>query len=123
MGRPRPFRNDRLWLAVDHTVDPRANHKPRQKGLIAKAERFRREAKIIDFLPANTSIMHTDFTRERAQPGRIVVGSDSHTCSAGSMGSFAVGFGAADVVMPMVTGETWFRVPEKLYNNYYKVKI
>ncbi|KAG9494835.1 hypothetical protein J7337_013064 [Fusarium musae] len=112
MGRPRPFRNDRLWLAVDHTVDPRTNHQPRQKGLIAKAERFRREAKIINFLPANTSIMHTDFTRERAQPGRIVVGSDSHTCSAGSMGSFAVGFGAADVVMPMVTGETWFRVPE-----------
>ncbi|KAF4451016.1 3-isopropylmalate dehydrogenase [Fusarium albosuccineum] len=118
MGRPRPYRNDRLWLAVDHTVDPRTNHQPRQKGLIAKAERFRREAKIIDFLPANTSIMHTDFTRERAQPGRIVVGSDSHTCSAGSMGSFAIGFGAADVVMPMVTGETWFRVPEVCRINF-----
>ncbi|KAL6922659.1 hypothetical protein FSST1_006685 [Fusarium sambucinum] len=118
MGRPRPFRNDRLWLAVDHIVDPRTNHQAKQKGLIAKAERFRREAKIIDFLPANTSIMHTDFTRERAQPGRIVVGSDSHTCSAGSMGSFAVGFGAADVVMPMVTGETWFRVPDVCRINF-----
>ncbi|KAL2822121.1 hypothetical protein BJX63DRAFT_442295 [Aspergillus granulosus] len=118
MGRPRPYRNDRLWLAVDHTVDPRTNHQPRQQGLIAKAERFRREAKIVDFLPANTSIMHTDFTRDRAQPGRIVVGSDSHTCSAGSMGSFAIGFGAADVVMPMVTGETWFRVPEVCRINF-----
>lgn len=118
MGRPRPFRNDRLWLAVDHTVDPRTNHQSRQKGLIAKAERFRDEAKIIDFLPANTSIMHTDFTRERAQPGRIVVGSDSHTCSSGSMGSLAVGFGAADVVMPMVTGETWFRCPEVCRINF-----
>ncbi|KAM5355127.1 hypothetical protein ACJ41O_001773 [Fusarium nematophilum] len=118
MGRPRPYRNDRLWLAVDHTVDPRTNHQPRQRGLVAKAERFRREAKIIDFLPANTSIMHTDFTRERAQPGRVVVGSDSHTCSAGSMGSFAIGFGAADVVMPMVTGETWFRVPEVCRINF-----
>ncbi|KAI8664393.1 hypothetical protein NCS55_00947900 [Fusarium keratoplasticum] len=118
MGRPRPYRNDRLWLAVDHTVDPRTNHQPRQRGLMAKAERFRQEAKIIDYLPANTSIMHTDFTRERAQPGRIVVGSDSHTCSAGSMGSFAIGFGAADVVMPMVTGETWFRVPEVCRINF-----
>lgn len=118
MGRPRPYRNDRLWLAVDHTVDPRTNHQPRQQGLISKAERFRQEAKIVDFLPANTSIMHTDFTRDRAQPGRIVVGSDSHTCSAGSMGSFAVGFGAADVVMPMVTGETWFRVPEVCRINF-----
>lgn len=100
MGRPRPHRNDRLWLAVDHTVDPRTNHQTKQWGLMAKAERFRREAKIIDFLPANTSIMHTDFTRERAQPGRIVVGSDSHTCSSGSMGSFAVGFGAVDGSCP-----------------------
>ncbi|OJJ64186.1 hypothetical protein ASPSYDRAFT_139400 [Aspergillus sydowii CBS 593.65] len=118
MGRPRRYRNDRLWLAVDHTVDPRTNHQPRQQALISKAERFRHEAKIVDFLPANTSIMHTDFTRDRAQPGRIVVGSDSHTCSAGSMGSFAVGFGAADVVMPMVTGETWFRVPEVCRINF-----
>ncbi|KAL2202904.1 aconitase iron-sulfur domain-containing protein [Sarocladium strictum] len=112
MGRPRLYRNDRLWLAVDHTVDPRTNDRPRQRGLITKAEAFQKEANIIDFLPANTSIMHTDFTRDRAQPGRLVVGSDSHTCSAGSMGAFAVGFGAADVVMPMVTGETWFRMPE-----------
>jgi homoaconitase/3-isopropylmalate dehydratase large subunit/isocitrate/isopropylmalate dehydrogenase len=112
MKRPRLYRNDRLWLAVDHTVDPRTNHQPRQRKLIEKAEEFQREAKIIDFLPANTSIMHTDFTRERALPGQIVIGSDSHTCSSGSMGAFAVGFGAADVVLPMVTGETWFRVPE-----------
>lgn len=118
MSRPRLFRNDRVWLAVDHTVDPRTNHLPRQQGLIRKAELFKEEAKIIDFLPANTSIMHTDFTRERAQPGHIVVGSDSHTCSAGSMGAFAVGFGAADVVMPMVTGETWFRVPEVCRINF-----
>lgn len=118
MNRPRLHRNDRVWLAVDHTVDPRTNHQSRQKGLIEKAERFRDEAKIVDFLPANTSIMHTDFTRDRAQPGYLVIGSDSHTCSAGSMGAFAVGFGAADVVMPLVTGETWFRVPEVCRINF-----
>ncbi|KAF2648346.1 aconitase iron-sulfur domain-containing protein [Lophiostoma macrostomum CBS 122681] len=118
MKRPRLYRNDRVWLAIDHIVDPRTNHLPKQKGLISKAEHFQQEAKIIDFLPANTSIMHTDFTRERAQPGHIVVGSDSHTCSAGSMGALAVGFGAADVVMPMVTGETWLRVPEVCRINF-----
>lgn len=111
MNRPRPHRNDRIWLAVDHTVDPRTAHLPKQQELMAKSAKFRDEAKIINYLPANTSIMHTDFTRERAQPGSIVVGSDSHTCSAGSMGALAVGFGAADTLMPLVTGETWFRVP------------
>jgi homoaconitase/3-isopropylmalate dehydratase large subunit len=34
------------------------------------------------------------------------------------MGSFSVGFGVADVVMPMVTGETWFRVPEVCRTNF-----
>ncbi|KAK5175793.1 uncharacterized protein LTR77_000933 [Saxophila tyrrhenica] len=118
LKRPRPYRNDRIWLAVDHTVDPRTKDLPRQKGLIERSERFRDEAKIINYLPTNTSIMHTDFTREKAQPSTIVVGSDSHTCSAGSMGSLAVGFGAADVVMPLVTGQTWFRVPEVCRINF-----
>lgn len=118
MNRPRPYRNDRIWLAVDHTVDPRTSHLAKQKRLIKASERFRDEAKIINYLPANTSIMHTDFTREKAQPGTIVVGSDSHTCSSGSMGALAVGFGAADVVMPLVTGQTWFRVPEVCRINF-----
>ncbi|KAJ5771918.1 Aconitase/3-isopropylmalate dehydratase large subunit alpha/beta/alpha subdomain 1/3 [Penicillium odoratum] len=112
MGRPRLHRNDRMWLAIDHTVDPRTNHRPRQRGLIEQAESFQREAKLVNFLPANTSILHTDFTRDRALPGQIIVGCDSHSCSAGCVGALAVGLGAADVVMPMVTGETWFRVPE-----------
>jgi homoaconitase/3-isopropylmalate dehydratase large subunit len=56
--------------------------------------------------------MHTEFSRERAQPGMLVIGSDSHTCSAGSVGALAIGLGVADVVMPLITGETWFRIPE-----------
>ena len=30
----------------------------------------------------------------------------------GGLGAFAIGLGAADVVMPLVTGETWIKVPE-----------
>ena len=56
--------------------------------------------------------MHTEFCRERAQPGMLIIGSDSHTCSAGSMGTLAIGLGVADVTMPLITGETWFKVPE-----------
>ncbi len=58
--------------------------------------------------------MHTEFCRERAQPGMLIIGSDSHTCSAGSMGSLAVGLGVADVTMPLITGETWFKIPESV---------
>ena len=43
-----------------------------------------------------------------------VVGSDSHTCSSGALGCLAIGLGAADVTLPLVSGETWFKVPESV---------
>ncbi|CAG8534300.1 6672_t:CDS:2 [Cetraspora pellucida] len=112
MGRPGIYRNDRFWLAIDHTVDPRINHLPKPAGLIKASEHFAKEAKIVDFYRPNHTILHTEFYRTRAQPGQMIIGADSHSCSAGSVSAFAVGLGAADVVMPMVTGETWFKVPE-----------
>ncbi|CAI2167948.1 14972_t:CDS:2 [Funneliformis geosporum] len=112
MGRPNIYRNDRFWLAIDHTVDPRINHLPKPAGLIKASESFAKEAKLVDFYKPNHTILHTEFYRERAQPGQMIIGADSHSCSAGAVSSFAVGLGAADVVMPLVTGETWFKVPE-----------
>ena len=44
----------------------------------------------------------------------LVIGSDSHTCSSGALGCLAIGLGAADVTLPLVTGETWFKVPESV---------
>ncbi|KAF9362531.1 hypothetical protein BGX34_005980 [Mortierella sp. NVP85] len=112
MGRPSVYRNDRFWLAIDHTVDPSINHLPKPQELIKASTDFADEAKLIDFYGPNYSILHTEFYRERAQPGQMIIGADSHSCSAGAVGAFAVGLGAADVVMPLVTGETWFKVPE-----------
>lgn len=62
--------------------------------------------------------MHTEFVRQRAQPGMIVVGADSHTCSSGAVGCLAIGLGAADVVVPLATGQTWFKVPESILVNF-----
>ncbi|KAI0240187.1 hypothetical protein L0F63_000455 [Massospora cicadina] len=112
MGRPQIHRNDRFWLAIDHTVDPRINHLPKPQELIQASETFAKEAGLVDFYGPNQTILHTEFYRQRAQPGMVICGADSHTCSAGGLGAFAVGLGAADVVMPLVTGETWFKVPE-----------
>ncbi|CAG8577318.1 8652_t:CDS:2 [Diversispora eburnea] len=112
MGRPSIHRNDRFWLAIDHTVDPRINHLPKPAELIQASESFAKEAKLVDFYRPNHTILHTEFYRTRAQPGQMIIGADSHSCSAGAVSSFAVGLGAADVVMPLVTGETWFKVPE-----------
>ncbi|KAJ1929842.1 hypothetical protein IWQ60_000803 [Tieghemiomyces parasiticus] len=112
MGRPGVNRNDRFWLAIDHSVDPRIMDQPRVQHLVNLSEGFADEVGLTDFYRPNYTILHTEFYRERAQPGQVIIGADSHTCSAGAVGALAVGLGAADVVMPLVTGETWFKVPE-----------
>jgi homoaconitase/3-isopropylmalate dehydratase large subunit len=54
----------------------------------------------------NYTIVHTEFMRKRVKPGMLILGSDSHTCSSGAVGCLAIGLGAADVGMGLVTGET-----------------
>ncbi|KAJ1914018.1 hypothetical protein H4219_004964 [Mycoemilia scoparia] len=112
LKRPGVNRNDRFWLAVDHTVDPRIMDQPKPKELTQTAAAFAEEANLVDYYRPNYTILHTEFYRERAQPGQLIIGADSHTCSAGAVGALAIGMGAADVLMPLVTGETWLKVPE-----------
>jgi len=49
-----------------------------------------------------------------AAPGEIVVGSDSHTCMYGAVGSFATGIGSTDMGFVLKTGALYFRVPESI---------
>jgi homoaconitase/3-isopropylmalate dehydratase large subunit len=118
LGKPGIFRNDRLWIAGDHVVDPRVVNHPKIKPLIESCDRARRVFKLTEYQGMNYTIMHTEFCRERAQPGMLVIGSDSHTCSAGSVSCLAIGLGVADVTLPLVTGETWIKVPETVRINF-----
>lgn len=112
MGDPGIFRNDRFWLAGDHVVDPRLMDQPLVQELVDEMDMARKKFKLTQFQGSNYTIMHTEFHRERAQPGQLIIGSDSHTCSAGADGCLAIGLGAAEVTMALVTGEIWFKVPE-----------
>lgn len=49
-----------------------------------------------------------------AQPGKIVLGADSHSTSYGSVGAFGSGMGSTDVAIIWATGKTWLRVPETM---------
>jgi len=44
-------------------------------------------------------------------PGSLVLGSDSHTVTAGALGCLATGMGSTDILYTLVTGRTWLRLP------------
>jgi 3-isopropylmalate/(R)-2-methylmalate dehydratase large subunit len=46
------------------------------------------------------------------KPGMFVAGGDSHSCHGGAFGCYISGYGAADMVAIVATGETWINVPE-----------
>jgi 3-isopropylmalate/(R)-2-methylmalate dehydratase large subunit len=48
------------------------------------------------------------------RPGRLILGTDSHTCMAGGLGAFATGIGSTEMIGVLLTGETWLKVPETI---------
>jgi 3-isopropylmalate/(R)-2-methylmalate dehydratase large subunit len=45
------------------------------------------------------------------RPGEIMLGTDSHTCTAGAFGQIATGVGNSDAAFTLGTGKTWLKVP------------
>jgi 3-isopropylmalate/(R)-2-methylmalate dehydratase large subunit len=52
------------------------------------------------------------------RPGTVVIGTDSHTTTAGALGAFATGIGSTDCAFALATGKIWLRVPQNFRLNW-----
>ncbi|GBD35707.1 2,3-dimethylmalate dehydratase large subunit [bacterium HR36] len=119
---------EKVVIVPDHyifTADPRAHRN------IEILRQFVREQGIKyyydpDFLhgdgmptpyrdPRRTSykgVCHIALPEEgHTRPGEVLLGTDSHTCTAGAFGEFATGIGNTDAAFVLGTGKLWLKVP------------
>jgi 3-isopropylmalate/(R)-2-methylmalate dehydratase large subunit len=110
MGSDKIYDPDQLLVVLDH------NAPPTNAELATQYEEIRelvRKYKIDKFYDAGRGICH-QIMSYHALPGMIIVGSDSHTCTAGAFNTMAAGIDRTESAGIWTRGETWFRVPESM---------
>ncbi|RZQ63893.1 aconitate hydratase [Amycolatopsis suaedae] len=63
------------------------------------------------FSKAGNGVSHPTHMQRFGVPGRTMVGSDSHTCAAGSLGMLAIGVGGLEVAMAIAGEPLYLRMP------------
>ena len=114
LGVERLANPERTVLFIDHAApSPRAELSNDHVLLRDIAHKTR--AALSD---VGCGICHQVIVEDHVNPGDILIGADSHTCTAGALGAFATGMGSTDVAIAMLKGKTWLRVPET-----YKISV
>ncbi|MEO0009624.1 MAG: 3-isopropylmalate dehydratase large subunit [candidate division WOR-3 bacterium] len=103
---------DQVVIVLDHTVPAvdektAAGHK--------KIREFVQKYGIRHFYDIGTGVCHQVMVEKGlVLPGMLAVGSDSHTCSYGALNAFATGIDRTEAAALLLTGETWFKVPQSI---------
>lgn len=114
LGIDKPKNPERMILFIDHaTPSPR-------KELSNSHMVMRQFAKDTGAIlsEGGTGVCHQRLVEQYVNPGEILCGADSHTCTSGALGAFATGMGSTDVAVASALGKTWLKVPAS-----YKVVI
>jgi len=103
---------EKIVVLFDHQV-PADSLEAAQNHIFMRE--FVENQKITNFYDVREGVCHQVLPEKgHVVPGEVVVGSDSHTCTHGALGSFATGIGSTDMAMVFATGKLWFKVPETI---------
>ena len=105
-------RADMPVIVLDHVV-PAANEKTAANHKVTR--QFVKDHQLPYFYDVGTGICHQVVVEQGlALPGKLIVGSDSHTCSYGALGVFATGVDRTEAAALLLRGETWLKVPRSI---------
>ncbi|MBN1814824.1 MAG: 3-isopropylmalate dehydratase large subunit [Anaerolineae bacterium] len=112
IGVARVARPDIHVVVLDHACPaPTTTHAQNHKS----TREFVAEQSIANFYDVGRGVCHQVLAEEGfALPGTLIIGSDSHTPTAGAFGAFAAGVGRSEMAAIMATARIWLRVPESL---------
>ncbi|MBU4485867.1 MAG: 3-isopropylmalate dehydratase large subunit, partial [Candidatus Delongbacteria bacterium] len=110
MGGKKVADPDQLLVVLDHNAPPTDSKLANQYQQIRD---FVNEQNISKFHDVGEGICH-QIMSYHARPGMIIVGSDSHTCTAGAFNALAAGIDRTESAGLWKRGNTWFRVPESM---------
>ena len=110
MGGQKVRFPEQLLIVLDHNAPPTTAKLANQYQAIRDIVK---EQGIKNFHDAGKGICH-QIMADYAKPKMVIVGSDSHTCTAGAFNAFAAGIDRTEAAGLWRMGETWFRVPESI---------
>jgi homoaconitate hydratase family protein/3-isopropylmalate dehydratase small subunit len=110
MGGDKVSDPNQLLIVLDHNAPPtNAKLANQYQGI----RNFVKYQGIKKFYDAGMGICH-QLMANHAEPGMLIAGSDSHTCTAGAFNTLAVGIDRTESAGLWKREETWFRVPESI---------
>lgn len=110
MGGDKVADPDQLLIVLDHNAPPTNAKLATQYQEVRDIVKYQGVKKFYD---AGKGICH-QIMSYHAEPGMVIVGSDSHTCTAGAFNAMAAGIDRTEAAGLWKRGETWFRVPETM---------
>ena len=110
MGGEKVADPNQLLIVLDHNAPPTSAKLATQYQTIRDIVKAQGIEKFYD---AGKGICH-QIMSYHAMPGMLIVGSDSHTCTAGAFNAMAAGIDRTEAAGIWKRSETWFRVPESI---------
>ena len=109
------YSKDLSIIVLDHVI-PAASEKTANNHKVIRE--YIKKHKIKNFFDVGVGVCHQVVVEKGlALPGKLLLGSDSHTCSYGAIGAFSSGIDRTEAASLMLTGETWLKVPNSIKMN------